>query len=128
VRHGPLNVVFHPTKRRSPVEGKGNSSLPGTETVSARQSLSPPKQCPAPVTCARRRHLSIQRRARRAFVGSGKQVWSTSEIMRWMHPRPRPIGGRYRQRQSLRRVLERYCERVGRSASVGRPILSRLKD
>jgi hypothetical protein len=70
----------------------------------------------------------IQQRARRAFFGSGKQVLSTSEIMQWTHPRPRPVGGRHRQRQSLRRVLDRYCIRIGRAGGMGRPILWKLKD
>src|SRR6266511_2058125 len=49
----------------------------------------------------------IQRRARRAFVGSGKQVLSTSEIMRWTHPRPRPVGGLSPTRELLTRDLQR---------------------
>jgi hypothetical protein len=66
----------------------------------------------------------VQRNSRRAFFGSGKQVLSTPQIMRWTHPRPSPVG-RHRQRQSLRRVLDRYS---GRGAGVGRPILWRLRN
>jgi hypothetical protein len=64
----------------------------------------------------------IQRRARRAFLGSGMEVMTTPQIARWTHPR-----GTSRRYHYLREVLRRYCERVGRGAGVGRPILWKLK-
>jgi hypothetical protein len=67
----------------------------------------------------------IQRRVRRAFVGSGKSVLSTLEIARWAYPRG--IAEHYR-RQYVRRVCERYCVRVGRAGGRGRPILWRFKE
>jgi hypothetical protein len=65
----------------------------------------------------------IQRRARRAFLGSGMEVMTTPQIARWTHPR-----GTSRRYRYLREVLRRYCEKVGRSAGVGRPWLWRLKE
>jgi hypothetical protein len=65
----------------------------------------------------------IQRRARRAFIGSGKQVLSTPEIRRWAYPRQTKS-----RRSYLHEVLRRYCEKVGRSAGVGRPWLWKLRE
>jgi hypothetical protein len=53
-----------------------------------------------------------------------KLVLSTSQIVEWTHPRP--DTDRHHARRSVRRVCERYCERVGRSGS-GAPILWRLR-
>jgi hypothetical protein len=66
----------------------------------------------------------IQRRVRRAFLGTGNTLLSTSQLLEWTHPRP---GNRHNHRRSIRRVAERYCERVGRDTSVGRPVLWRLR-
>jgi hypothetical protein len=66
----------------------------------------------------------------RAFLATGKSVLSTAELLAWTHPRPirvRRRNPRNGQRRSIRRVCERYCERVGRGASLGRPILWKLK-
>jgi hypothetical protein len=49
----------------------------------------------------------VQRRVRRAFVATGL---STNQIMDWSHPRPGT--NRHHARRSVRRVCERYCERV----------------
>jgi hypothetical protein len=68
----------------------------------------------------------IQRRLRRAFIATGKAVLSTSQLMQWTHPRARGTG--HNKRRSIRRVCERYCERVGRDTSIGRPILWRLRN
>jgi hypothetical protein len=69
----------------------------------------------------------VQRRVRRAFIATGKPVLSTSQIVEWSHPRPGTDW--HHARRSVRRVCERYCERVGRSDSgSGRAILWRLRD
>jgi hypothetical protein len=69
----------------------------------------------------------VQRRVRRAFIATDKPVLSTSQIVEWSHPRPGTDW--HHARRSVRRVCERYCERVGRSDSgSGRPILWRLRD
>ena len=67
----------------------------------------------------------VQRRIRRAFIGTGKPVLSTAELMRWTHPRPG--GNTHNHRRAIRGAAERYCERVGRASTVGRPILWKLK-
>jgi hypothetical protein len=66
----------------------------------------------------------------RAFVGTGRQVLSTSKILCWSHPRPvrsQRHNPRTGQRESIRRVCAQLCERVGRDSSIGRPILWRLR-
>ena len=69
----------------------------------------------------------VQRRVRRAFIATGKPVLSTSQIVEWTHPRPGT--DRHHARRSVRRVCERYCERVGRGSNGrGTPILWRLRD
>src|SRR5262249_30875403 len=68
----------------------------------------------------------IQRRVRRAFVGTGRAVLSTSQLLEWAYPRAR--GTRHDMRHAIRRVCERYCEKVGRDTSIGRPILWRLRN
>ena len=69
----------------------------------------------------------VQRRVRRAFIATNKPVLSTSQIVEWSHPRPGTDW--HHARRSVRRVCERYCERVGRSDSgSGRAILWRLRD
>jgi hypothetical protein len=69
----------------------------------------------------------VQRRVRRAFIATDKPVLSTSQIVEWTHPRPGT--DRHHARRSVRRVCERYCERVGRSGSGrGAPILWRLRN
>jgi hypothetical protein len=67
----------------------------------------------------------IQRRVRRAFLGTGSVLLSTSQLLAWTYPRP--TGNRHNHRRSIRRVAERYCERAGRGTSVGRPVLWRLR-
>jgi hypothetical protein len=66
----------------------------------------------------------IQVRTRRAFIGSGLEVMGTPQIAEWTHPRNTSRRHAYRY---LRDVCERYCIRVGRSSTVGRPILWRLR-
>jgi hypothetical protein len=68
----------------------------------------------------------VQPRIRRAYVATGKLVLSTSELMRWTHPRPG--GNRHNHRRAIRGAAERYCVRVGRGSGVGRPILWRLRN
>jgi hypothetical protein len=69
----------------------------------------------------------VQRRVRRAFVAMDKPVLSTSQIVAWTHPRP--WTDRHHARRSVRRVCERYCERVGRSPTgSGRAVLWRLRN
>jgi hypothetical protein len=69
----------------------------------------------------------VQRGVRRAFIATDKPVLSTSQIVEWTHPRPGT--DRHHARRSVRRVCERYCERVGRSGSgSGAPILWRLRN
>jgi hypothetical protein len=46
------------------------------------------------------------------------------ELQEWTHSRGRGAG--HNKRRSVRRVCERYCIRVGRGASIGRPILWKL--
>ncbi len=60
----------------------------------------------------------VQRRVRREFVATGQSVLSTTQI----------ITNRHHARRSVRRVCERYCERVGRGSASGRPILWRLPE
>jgi hypothetical protein len=66
----------------------------------------------------------VQMRAKRAFRSSDKQVLGTPEIARWTHPRRTSRRNAYIY---LRKLLPRYCEKVGRGAGVGRPILWNLK-
>jgi hypothetical protein len=68
----------------------------------------------------------VQRRARRAFIATGKQVLNTVEVAQWTHPR-RGMN-RVNAHRRLRDVLDRYCERVGRDFGWGRPILWRLRN
>ena len=68
----------------------------------------------------------VQRRVRRAFVATGQSVLSTTQIMDWSHPRPGTNW--HHARRSVRRVCERYCERVGRGTGIGRPLLWRLRN
>jgi hypothetical protein len=67
----------------------------------------------------------VQRRVRRAFIAADKRVLSTSQIVEWSHPCPGTDW--HHARRSVRRVCERYCERVGRHTGSGRPILWRLR-
>jgi hypothetical protein len=67
----------------------------------------------------------VQRRVRRAFIAMGKAALSTTELLLWTHPRAR--GTRHDRRRAVRRACECYCERVGRSTSIGKPVLWRLK-
>jgi hypothetical protein len=62
----------------------------------------------------------VQKAVRRAFAATGKAVLSTKELLPWAFARAR--GTEHNRRRAVRRVCERYCERVGRSTSVGRPI------
>jgi len=85
-------------------------------------NLSPLNRPPQPALNSGR----VQKRIRRAYVATGKLVLSTSELMRWTHPRPG--GNRHNHRRAIRGAAERYCVRVGRGSGVGRPILWRLRD
>jgi hypothetical protein len=88
--------------------------MPKNRNVSPWQRISRPSLNNGP----------IQRRVRRAFLGTGSRLLSTSQLLEWTHPRP---GNKHNHRRSIRRVAERYCERVGRDRSVGRPALWRLR-
>jgi hypothetical protein len=68
----------------------------------------------------------VQRRARRAFIATGKEVLNTVEVAQWTHPRRGT--NRVNAHCRLRAVLDRYCERVGRDFGWGRPILWRLRN
>jgi hypothetical protein len=63
---------------------------------------------------------------RRAFAATRKAVLSTKELLPWAFARAQGTG--HNKRRSIRRVCERYCERVGRDTSIGRPILWRLRN
>ena len=84
------------------------------------RNLSPLNRPPQPAFDSGR----VQKRIRRAYVATGKLVLSTSELMRWTHPRAG--GNRHNHRRAIRGAAERYCVRVGRSSGIGRPILWRL--
>jgi hypothetical protein len=73
----------------------------------------------------------IQVRIRRAFIASGAEVLSSSAIYEWTYVRRRlgrcktlPFGIYSRTRRTLRAM----CDPVGRSTSIGRPILWRLRN
>ena len=85
-------------------------------------NLSPLHRPPQPALDSGR----VQKRIRRAYVATGKLVLSTSELMRWTHPRPG--GNRHNHRRAIRGAAERYCVRVGRGSGVGRPIQWRLRN
>ena len=85
-------------------------------------NLSPLNRPPQPALDSGR----VQKRIRRAYVATGKLVLSTSELMRWTHPRPG--GNRHNHRRAIRGAAERYCVRVGRGSGVGRPIQWRLRN
>ena len=85
-------------------------------------NLSPLNRPPQPALDSGR----VQKRIRRAYVATGKLVLSTSELMRWTHPRAG--GNRHNHRRAIRSAAERYCVRVGRGSGVGRAILWRLRD
>ena len=91
----------------------------GTNRV-IRRNVSPLRRPPTPS----KDRGPIQVRARRAFIGSGLEVMSTPQIAEWTHPRGTRRRHAYRY---LREVLERYCERVGRASTVGKPVLWRLR-
>jgi hypothetical protein len=86
------------------------------------RNLSPPHRPPQPALDSGR----VQKRIRRAYVATGKLVLSTSQLMRWTHPRPG--GNKHNHRRAIRGAAERYCERVGRSNGHGRPVLWRLRN
>jgi hypothetical protein len=81
----------------------------------------------------------IQRRGRvlkgvlRAFVASGSETLSTSQIMAWTHVR-RLYDGRNseRERRNYRRrvriACDRLCVRDGRARARGAPIMWRLRE
>jgi uncharacterized protein YcgI (DUF1989 family) len=85
-------------------------------------NLSPLNRPPQPALDSGR----VQKRIRRAYVATGKLVLSTSELMRWTHPRPG--GTRHNHRRAIRGAAERYCVRVGRGGGVGRPIRWRMRN
>src|SRR5262245_39457541 len=85
-------------------------------------NLSPLHRPPQPALDSGR----VQKRIRRAYVATGKLVLSTSELMRWTHPRPG--GNRHNHRRAIRGAAKRYCVPVGRGSGVGRPILWRLRN
>src|SRR5262249_10107511 len=67
-------------------------------------------------------------------VADGQPV-STSQIMQeWSHFEQRLIGNRNSSRdrhnyhRAIRRACEQLCVRAGRSTSIGRPILWKLRD
>src|SRR5215510_9815551 len=82
------------------------------------RNLSPLNRPPQPALDRGR----VQKRIRRAYVATGKLVLSTSELMRWTHPRAG--GNRHNHRRAIRGAAERYCVRVGRVSGLGRPILA----
>jgi hypothetical protein len=86
------------------------------------RNLSPLHRPPQPALDSGR----VQTRIPRAYVATGKLVLSTSELMRWTHPRPG--GNRHNHRRAIRGAAERYCLRVGRGSGVGRPILWQLRN
>jgi hypothetical protein len=64
---------------------------------------------------------------RRAFMAIGAEVLSSSQIYDWTHWRRRraiPSGVQSR----TRRTLLAMCDPVGRAATIGRPILWRLRN
>jgi len=93
-----------------------------TPNMARTCNLSPLHRPPQPALDSGR----VQKRIRRAYVATGKLVLSTSELMRWTHPRPG--GNRHNHRRAIRGAAERYCVRVGRGSGVGRPILWRLRN
>jgi hypothetical protein len=106
-----------------PRQTNWNSSVPLRRlNRTAMRNLSPPTRPPTPSLD----RGPIQVRVRRAFIGTGEPVLSTSQIVEWSHPRPGTNW--HHARRSVRRVCERYCIRVGRGAGSARPILWRLRD
>jgi hypothetical protein len=59
----------------------------------------------------------VQRRIRRAYAALGKPVLTTSELMRWTHPRPG--GNRDNHRRAIRGAAKRYCDPVARVPPYG---------
>jgi hypothetical protein len=68
----------------------------------------------------------VQKAVRRAFAATGKAVLSTKELLPWAFARAQGTG--HNKRRSIRRVCERYCERVGRGSGPGKPLLWRLRN
>jgi hypothetical protein len=68
----------------------------------------------------------VQRQAVRAFIASGLDVLSTSEVYLWTHVRRSPMPNGLMLR--VRRILREFCDPVGRAGTRGRPILWRLRD
>jgi hypothetical protein len=71
----------------------------------------------------------VQIRIRRAFIASGAEVLTSSEIYNWTHPRSRledktlPAGTYNR----TSRTIAVMCERLSPYPSTGRPVLWRYK-
>jgi len=76
-------------------------------------NLSPLNRPPQPALDSGR----VQKRIRRAYVATGKLVLSTSELMRWTHPRPG--GNRDNHRRAIRGAAKRYCDPVARVPPYG---------
>jgi hypothetical protein len=73
----------------------------------------------------------VQRAIRRAFIASGAEAHTSSQVYDWAYIRCRlgrcktlPDGVYSRAQRTLRMM----CEPVGRSTSIGRPTLWRLGD
>jgi hypothetical protein len=67
----------------------------------------------------------IQTAIRRAFIGH--PIRSTTQVFDWCLARDRRAHWRRRHRWSVVRVLEQVADRIGRSETIGRPILWRLR-
>lgn len=72
----------------------------------------------------------VQKRVRGAYRETGRPVLSASELLAFthLHPGVRPGVDREKRDKALRSVhfvCVRYCERVGRGSTRGRPILWR---
>jgi hypothetical protein len=72
----------------------------------------------------------VQRGIRRAFVASGAEVLSGSEIYDWTHARRRVCGKRLPAGvySRTRRTLATMADRVGRARTRGRSWLWRLRE
>jgi hypothetical protein len=93
---------------------------------------------------ARSKGVSRPRRGGRPRKADVQQVEAGARVRREMHTPPIPASAhplavydgrkylsaraaRHDRRRSVRRVCERYCERVGCDTSIGKPILWRLR-
>jgi hypothetical protein len=70
----------------------------------------------------------IQVEVRRAFLGAGDAVLSTTEVFDFTFARARRVHWRRRRSWSSIRVLDQLCHRVGRAPTIGRPWLWRLRE